>query len=452
MIVLAVFYALTTILAFFGNLFVLLVVTMNRSVHKMRYFLLASLALSDFLFATLITSNRTVATALEEWIFGTTWCHGAAFLIRSLHISTVLHLCAVSYERYNAIVKKPLTYNGRITKKKAFLNIMLLWILPAVISLGPLIGWGDYVYNPDIFACEQKWDRQTTFPFLIASFLAPLGVIFILNYKVLKVVRRLQNSVEIINVQPDAENKMHDCQNEQRCYREDQDTDHIPRHQKQQREQGGTENGEQETSSQIVNVIVHCNPLSHSANAQGETNAAYQEEPNDIAETIRQEEAACQMRRNGNSARYRPRSLENGHNDRSSVKTREDGPTKVNKKTVESGCSKAKKSLDQREKRHTQPQVEERYQEDILAKMELQIHVIEDHQSSHESQNGALEDGNGSKEKRACEAQPRNDILDRKVVSSDNLLTKSAWKMLMVPKATETLQWKIRSDIQEVLK
>ena len=108
MIVFAVIYGLFTVMAFIGNLLVLIVATIYRSFHCMRYFLLASLALSDFLVATLITSARMIATGLEKWVFGTTWCHGSAYIIRVLHLSTVLHLCAVSYERYDAIVRNPL--------------------------------------------------------------------------------------------------------------------------------------------------------------------------------------------------------------------------------------------------------------------------------------------------------------------------------------------------------
>ena len=173
MIVLAAIYGLLAVTAFIGNLLVLLVVTIYRDFHNMRYFLLASLALSDFLVTTLITSNRMVVIALEEWIFGATWCRGSAFLVRVLHISTVLHLCAVSYERYDAIVRNPFIYNGRVTKKRVIQNTALLWLVPVVISLGPFLGWSDYVYSPKIFA----------------SFLVPLGVILFLNYKVLNVVR-----------------------------------------------------------------------------------------------------------------------------------------------------------------------------------------------------------------------------------------------------------------------
>lgn len=79
---------LSTLLGFIGNLLVLLVVLLYRDFQNMRYFLLASLALSDWIFAALVASSRTAANAAEKWIFGTTWCHGVAFIIRVLHHST----------------------------------------------------------------------------------------------------------------------------------------------------------------------------------------------------------------------------------------------------------------------------------------------------------------------------------------------------------------------------
>lgn len=141
-----------------------------------------------------------LAYGIGKWIFGTAWCYGTAYFARFLHLSTVFHLCAVSYERYEAIFKNPLTYDGCITKKRAIVSITLMWIIPAGISLGPFLGWSDYVYNPAIMVCEQKWDMVTTLPLLATTFLVPLGIIVFLNYRVLKVVSRLQSSFKIIPV------------------------------------------------------------------------------------------------------------------------------------------------------------------------------------------------------------------------------------------------------------
>lgn len=182
--------------AFVGNLLVILVVTFNRIFHKMKHFLLASLALSDFIFVTFIQISRLVSVAYKEWIFGEQMCQGTAFLVRILYVNTFFHLCAVSYERYLAIVKDHLTYDGRITARKIVLSTIVLWILPTIISLGPFLGWGAFEYKPILYACGQRFDSETTFPFLL-MFIAPLLFIYLLNYKVFQTARRLEREVRI---------------------------------------------------------------------------------------------------------------------------------------------------------------------------------------------------------------------------------------------------------------
>lgn len=96
MMVFTVLFGLSALLGFVGNLLVLLVVILYRDFRHMRYFLLASLALSDWIFAVLVAGSRTMVNAAEKWIFGITWCHGVASITRVLHHSTCFHLCAVS--------------------------------------------------------------------------------------------------------------------------------------------------------------------------------------------------------------------------------------------------------------------------------------------------------------------------------------------------------------------
>lgn len=138
------FNAVVIVVALIGNLLIMLVTALERLVQNMRSFLLASLALSDFLSVTFVLAPRVISTAYKEWIFGEKWCHASAFLARVLYLTTILHLCAVSYERYRAIFKDPLLYEDRITARKVIISISLLWIPPTVVSLGPFLGWGGY--------------------------------------------------------------------------------------------------------------------------------------------------------------------------------------------------------------------------------------------------------------------------------------------------------------------
>ena len=162
----------------------------------MRYVLLASLALSDFLLLILVNSFRIKSIAQEHWLYGQTMCYLNPFFVRYFYINTVLHLVAVSYNGYLAIVKSPLTYDGTITKTRVAL-IALIWIIPVIpISIGLFQGWGKYTYNPELIICEQgrAIDLQNgsitiseNMIFIpIATIIMPFLVILVLNVSVFK--------------------------------------------------------------------------------------------------------------------------------------------------------------------------------------------------------------------------------------------------------------------------
>ncbi|RMX50663.1 hypothetical protein pdam_00017152 [Pocillopora damicornis] len=58
------------------------------------------------------------------------------------YLNTALHLIAVSYERYSAIVKSPLMYNSSITRSKVVV-IVLIWTVP-------------FLATPSLFSDKQN--------------------------------------------------------------------------------------------------------------------------------------------------------------------------------------------------------------------------------------------------------------------------------------------------------
>ena len=200
--VIAAFHALFDAIGLPGNLLVIVTIILERRFHVMRYILLASLALSDFLLLILANSFRIASIAHERWLYGETMCHLNPFFVRYFYLNTVLHLVAVSYERYSAIVKSPLTYDGTISKTKV-LFIVLIWVIPIPLSIGPFFGFsGGYDYNPEVFYCEQGWSVQRTSSkpaifFVIASFVVPFLVILFLNWSVYKTAKRQIIALEV---------------------------------------------------------------------------------------------------------------------------------------------------------------------------------------------------------------------------------------------------------------
>ena len=127
-------------------------------------------------------------------------CYLNTSFARYFYINTVLYLVAVSYDRYLAIIKSPLTYNGIITKTRVVF-LALIWIVPVIpVSI---LGWEKYVYKPEVFFCEQERAvqsesiraKEVVFP--VATLLVPLLIIVFLNTSVYKTARRQINAMEV---------------------------------------------------------------------------------------------------------------------------------------------------------------------------------------------------------------------------------------------------------------
>ena len=195
--VIAAFHAIYDVIGLPGNLLVIVTIILESRFHVMRYILLASLALSDILLLVLVNSFRIESIAQEHWLYGQTMCHLNVFFMRYFYINTILHLVAVSYDRYLAIVKSPLTYYGNITKTRVAL-MALIWIIPIPFSIGPLFGGGKYVYNPVVFYCEHSEiirGKRGILP--IATPTVPFLYIVFLNVSVYKTARRQIYDMEV---------------------------------------------------------------------------------------------------------------------------------------------------------------------------------------------------------------------------------------------------------------
>ena len=201
--VIATFHVMYDVIGLPGNLLVIQTIILESRFHVMRYILLASLALSDFLLLILVNSFRIGSIAQEHLLYGETMCYLNPFFARYFYINTVFHLVAVSYDRYLAIVRSPLTYDGAITKTRVVFTA-LIWIMPIPLSIDLLLGWGQSFYNPEVFHCEPGWAEQSsssTRKIIVISISTaimpvPFIVIVFLNVHVYRTAKRDINAIE----------------------------------------------------------------------------------------------------------------------------------------------------------------------------------------------------------------------------------------------------------------
>ena len=178
-----------------GNLLVITTIFMESSFHRMRYILLASLAVSDCLLLILGNSLNIASVAQERWLYGETMCILHIAVTRYFYLSTVLHFIAVSYERYIAIVKSPLTYDGSITASRV-LELVLIWALPSLLCSAPFFFDSGFFYNPEVPFCKSAVSsHKIIFPLTLTLFVVPFIIILYLNWRVFKTANILQINI-----------------------------------------------------------------------------------------------------------------------------------------------------------------------------------------------------------------------------------------------------------------
>lgn len=168
---------------------------MESSFHRMRYILLASLAVSDCLLLILGNSLNIASVAQERWLYGETMCILHIAVTRYFYLSTVLHFIAVSYERYIAIVKSPLTYDGSITASRV-LELVLIWALPSLLCSAPFFFDSGFFYNPEVPFCKSAVSsHKIIFPLTLTLLVVPFIIILYLNWRVFKTANILQINI-----------------------------------------------------------------------------------------------------------------------------------------------------------------------------------------------------------------------------------------------------------------
>lgn len=207
-----------------GNLLVLYAIMIKPRLRRsITNCLIASLAAADLLLGAIVMPFAVVdyyRSMYKErlplnqqkhyilWLFGKVWCDmWHAFDVLS-STASILNLCVISVERYIAI-SDPINYPLRMTHKRCFFMILIIWVCSSFISF-PAIIWWRYSESLDLkhqlknnsnlidFSpnniCVFSTDSIYLFISSLISFYIPLIVMLIVYWKIYQEAKRLLTS------------------------------------------------------------------------------------------------------------------------------------------------------------------------------------------------------------------------------------------------------------------
>ncbi|XP_058448036.1 trissin receptor isoform X2 [Malaya genurostris] len=131
-------YSLVFCCCFFGNLLVILVVTMSRRLRSITNFFLANLAVADLCVGVFCVMQNLTIYLIESWVFGDFLCKMYQFVHSLSYTASIFILVVICMERYFAIIH-PITCKQILTSRRLRLVIVAVWITSAVYSVPKFI-------------------------------------------------------------------------------------------------------------------------------------------------------------------------------------------------------------------------------------------------------------------------------------------------------------------------
>ena len=174
----AVILVCLIILAFVGNVLVCVTVFKSARLRTIPYMLITNLAVSDILMAIVCMPISLHVLISGKWPFSSSVCDMHGFFIFTFGIVSQVNMSVIAINRYFALCR-PFECKAIFTKINVLSMILILWILPSVASVPPLVGWGYYAFHPGKALCIYAFHVNMIYAMIVKIlFIAfPMGLI-----------------------------------------------------------------------------------------------------------------------------------------------------------------------------------------------------------------------------------------------------------------------------------
>ncbi|XP_041481984.1 probable G-protein coupled receptor 21 [Lytechinus variegatus] len=159
----------TCLLIIVGNVIVLIVFHYTPSLNNASGIFIKSLACAD-LGVGICCSFSIHSWFLQEWPYGDASCAITGYTLAVAVGVSIIGLACLSIDRYIAITR-PLKYFTILTKTRARIIVIAVWLISAGIFLPSMFGWGTFHYNDHSYECSLHWEENVAFSFFIIAVL-----------------------------------------------------------------------------------------------------------------------------------------------------------------------------------------------------------------------------------------------------------------------------------------
>ena len=196
----AAFMFIQLFISLFGNILVCVAILRFKQLQTLTNTLIFSLAVTDLLTPCVRVLYIAISMLKQQWIFDCTWCKLSSVLGVFLCAASIMHLCAISVERF-VVIKWPLHHERLITKKRVMSVITAIWIIALLLSLFPYFNLVHLTFSGSLLDCEIYWDENPKMSVILAVFFffLPFQTMTVTYYFIFKEVHRQTRRVSTIS-------------------------------------------------------------------------------------------------------------------------------------------------------------------------------------------------------------------------------------------------------------
>ncbi|CAH1792241.1 unnamed protein product [Owenia fusiformis] len=144
---------LVIIISILGNILVMLVIKVNKTLHTTTSAFVFNLAVCDICLAVFVIPFSVITLLYDrEWMLGTIMCNIVAYLSVQCCVSSIMSLTMISLERHTAI-NYPLKSTSLLTKQRVGYLIVFIWIFGAIFACMGFTPLGPYGFSPGKANC-----------------------------------------------------------------------------------------------------------------------------------------------------------------------------------------------------------------------------------------------------------------------------------------------------------